>query len=134
MKIMDVIFGPKRQTQVVNKPRLVEDDGLYQAVWEAKKLPSPGAMNYAYETLGLAPFSPIGPTIRTRQPIIPMAQQQVVQTGQAVILQGMPTVSGQLVKGPLYDPATGTVGAPGEFQFNVPFDRHAIAPAGANTL
>lgn len=39
---------------------------FYKFTYERKRLPSPGAQNYAYETLGLVEFSPIGPAEMNR--------------------------------------------------------------------
>jgi len=78
------------------------EDGTYHAVWERKRMPDPGAQNYAWETYGLPPFTPIGTGIPTQQPLIATSEQ--VYTMQAVSLVGMPTVSGQILGQPLFDP------------------------------
>jgi hypothetical protein len=78
-------------------------EGNYLNVWERKDMPDPGAQAYAWETLGLEPFSPIGPGVRTRIGIKPLFAQ--VYTEQAVILNGIPTTAGQIFGQPLFDPS-----------------------------
>lgn len=74
--------------------------------YERKRLPGPGAQNYAYELLGLVEFSPIGPAERNR------LQWQVVQpspqyAGFDLYLQGVGGLSqGTMYSAPLIDPSS----------------------------
>ncbi len=61
---------PKKQTVVEGGAR---ESGFFHMFWQRQSMPDPGAMNYAYESLGLCPFYPIGPSVTTRQPISPIA-------------------------------------------------------------
>lgn len=81
----------------------------FKQVWERKPLPSPGAMNYAFETLSLPPFSPIDGAISNRGQLSLFQYGQLYQY-QAVNTVGVPTVSGQVIMQPLFDPASGYSG------------------------
>lgn len=87
------------------KAPLTPGSGNFHLAWEEKPLPGPGAGNFAWEVLGLVEFSPIGPTIYAREPMRSTARP--MYSYQAVPLQGIPLVSGQIFGQPLYDPATG---------------------------
>lgn len=85
--------------------------GLHQHVFENKfpwNFPSPGAQAYAFESLGLVEFSPIGPSGVVIEPIRKFTPQMFV--GQAVALQGIGIQSGQMITQPLIDPDAGTTG------------------------
>lgn len=90
------------------KPRIVmipldPPEGMYQGVWEKKRQPSPGAQAYAWESLGLPQFTPIGASVVVRQALMPTAGVLQPYVGQAVPLQGMPTTAGQIYGQPLFD-------------------------------
>jgi hypothetical protein len=81
--------------------------GIYH--WVQKKLPSPGAQNYAYETLGLVEFTPIGYGVHVRTNWMITQPPQPYINGQAVPVTGLGGLSaGQLALQPLYDPVTNT--------------------------
>lgn len=102
----------RKKKKVVEIPR-DPPDGLYQGVWEKKRQPSPGAQAYAWETLGLSQFTPIGPAVTTRVGIAPLpGTPQPYIRGKAVSLQGVPTTAGQIIGQPLFDPASGFVANP----------------------
>lgn len=130
------MFGIFKRRRKVQEP-LVRGSpppkGMFNPIWERKRLPGPGAMNYAYEGLSLAAQSPIGPGVRTRTPIIPFAQIPT-EAPHMVTLAGLPTVSGQLVKAPLYDPDNGGYGPPLIGTPPMPFPHYDIAPAGMGSL
>lgn len=67
--------------------------------------PVPGAQAYAFESLGLVEFSPIGPSVVIQQPLSKIYPQ--LYTGQAVPLQGIPLQAGQVVTAQLIDPDNG---------------------------
>lgn len=91
--------GPDR-----DKNRFQDRPG-FQMVWEQKTLPGPGAMNYAYESLALAPQSPISGAVNNRQQLRPTAiPNYKFQDGYMI---GVPMVAGQMVMQPLYDPNMG---------------------------
>lgn len=109
----------------------------YEQVWERKAMPDPGAQNYAFETLQLAPFTPIGPTERTRQPLVPTSPQIYVNYG--ALLSGMGTIAGQMVGQPLFDPNVPgngyTSGNPNSYSplafMNIPADRSGPLPTNS---
>lgn len=84
-------------------------DSEYQ--WKRKRLPTPGAMNYAFESLGLVEFTPIGDGIGNRH------QYQITQPPQ-VYINGIATwtdglggiIAGQAIMQPLIDPYNETYG------------------------
>lgn len=82
--------------------------GPFHAVWGNKRgnLPTPGMDAYAYETLGLAPTSPINGAVAVRMQIRAEQPQQPYVT-LAVPVQGVPLVAGQVYGQPLYDPDAG---------------------------
>ena len=86
----------------------LDQRGPFHAVWGQKRqnLPTPGAMSYAYETLGLAPTSVIDHAVAVRGQIR-AEQPQQSYVGQAVPVQGIPIVAGQIYGAPLYDPNAG---------------------------
>ena len=109
--------------------------GYYQGVWEKKRQPSPGAQAFAWETLGLAQFTPIGPTVNVRKPfnVTPGTMQPAV--GLAVTMNGVPTVAGQIFGQGLYDQSAGGSGyttGPGML-VNEPFP-FSSEPSGGKTL
>lgn len=121
-------FGKKKAKhyeQPANAPT-----GFYSLEWTKRKQPSPGAMQYSFDTLALPPVSPISGAIAVRAPIIKPVntapQPYVMKHG---IVIGIPTTSGGIVGQPLYDPTQGYVG-PGTLQNNNPHPRAPIAPAG----
>lgn len=74
----------------------------FRNAWGERAMPSPGAEAYAYLTLALVPFAPSGPTGLPRQSINAFSPQ--LYSARAVMVTGMPTVSGQLVHQPLINP------------------------------
>jgi len=75
--------------------------GTYRLVYEQKRMPSPGAMNYAYESLGLGMFSPIGPSIRVRNKMSVFAGAQLSTLSDTGI-NGVPLTAGQIAMQPLF--------------------------------
>lgn len=67
------------------------------------RLPTPGAMEYAYAAFALPQQSPIGAGIRLRDPIRPLAGNSYYPAP-FVPTNGIPTVSGQIFGQPLFDP------------------------------
>ena len=80
----------------------------FHQVWEKKRLPGPGVQNYAYETLALPPFTPIGPGVGIETQIVPF--EEPMYAYQAVPVQGIGTVAGTFQLQPLFDPAVGYSG------------------------
>lgn len=73
--------------------------------WERKRQPTPGAQNYAFETLELYEETPIGAGVSARQHFRPMQPGQFYVAGQALQLQGIGGLAaGQYVQQPLIDP------------------------------
>jgi len=116
-----------RKPKVVVVPR---QRGPFHLIWSKRTMPSPGVMNYAYESLALFPVTPAGPTVNVRQPhaFSPIQPQQPMVTN-AVQTNGIPTTAGQIFQQPLYDPATGyTRSAMGSG--NVPYPNQGLVEAG----
>lgn len=87
--------------------------GLHQHVFENKfpfNFPQPGAQAYAFESLGLVEFSPIGPSGAVLEPLRLSLGVPQMFSGQAVVLQGIGIQSGQLISQPLIDPDAGSTG------------------------
>lgn len=119
---------PKKVVEIPRDP----PEGLYQGVWEKKRQPSPGAQAFAWETLSLAQFVPSGPSITVRQGFKPLPGTQQPYVGQAVNLDGVPIVAGQMVGQPLFDPNSGYVGS-GLPIVNNPFP-FSSEPAGGRAI
>lgn len=79
--------------------------------WQRKRLPTPGAQNYAFETLALAEFSPVGWGVRARQFFNVLQPPQLYVNGQALPITGLGgLIAGQVIMQPLIDPYSGTYG------------------------
>jgi hypothetical protein len=117
---------PKKRTVTEGGSRR---SGWFHMFWERQPMPDPGAMNYSYESLGLAPFTPIGPSVTTRQPINPISERPLPYYNKAVVLNGIPTTSGTMVLSPLYDPNAGYTNMVTPLGV-LPFDKHGQLPAG----
>lgn len=104
------------------------DLGLFHLAYERKRMPSPGIPAYAYETLGLVPFTQIGPSIATREPLRFATPTLLYQ--KAVPLAGVPTVSGSLVKVPLVNPDSAGMGQSVSGIINDPFPKELTQAAG----
>jgi len=82
-----------------------QDRAGFVIEFERKSLPGPGAMNYAYMSLALPPQSPISGAVAQRAQLRPTATPMYkYQTGLVI---GVPTVSGQMIMQPLFDPDAG---------------------------
>lgn len=77
--------------------------------WVRKRLPTPGAQNYAFESLGLTEFTPIGAAVGIRRELMKMQPPQQYLSANGVLTNGLGgLVAGQLALQGLYDPNTGT--------------------------
>lgn len=105
----------------------------YHAVWlnTEPNQPSPGMDAYAYATLGLVPFSPIGPAIGVRGISAPTQPKQDYFL-QTVTAQGIPLIAGNIQGERLFDPNIPGNGYTDPFTGinNVPYPKYDIAPAG----
>lgn len=103
----------------------------YVQSWERQTLPDPAAQNYSWETLGLVPFSPIGPSVAVRHPYATVFPQMFA--GFSVKLTGIPLTQGQIIGQPVYDPNAGfasrsAVPIPALVAMNIPMGTdHPIA-------
>lgn len=104
MGIFSSIFGSKPVDKDGN--RFIDGPAVYQQAWEQKQLPGPGAENYAFETLQLAPFTPIGRGIFFPLGMKPTAAQSYLPQ-KSVVVEGIPTMAGQMAQQPLFDPENG---------------------------
>jgi hypothetical protein len=121
-------FLRKRVKKVEIPPN--PNEGLFHQVWERKRLPGPGAMNYAYETLALAPFPVAGPSVATRTPLRVTQGQQAYVRHTVGISGAGGTQAGQVMSAPLFDPTLGT-GNGLTSPVGLPYNRHGILPAGS---
>lgn len=87
-------------------PRFGNDIGSNFYHWIKKDQPSAGAMEYAFETMGLPELSPIDHAICVRTGFLPFAfSPQVYVPNVSVPVNGLGgLVQGQMVMQPLYDP------------------------------
>lgn len=104
------------------------DLGLFHLVYERKRQPSPGIPAYAYETLGLVVFTPIGAGVAVRQPRTTLMPATLYN--KAVPLAGLPTVSGSLVKTPLINPDSPGYALSPAGIINQPFPKELTQAAG----
>lgn len=125
------LFRKKSKRTVV--PIAADKGPWFHAVWVRKMLPDPGAQNYAYETLALAPMTPIGPGIATRRPLFPPMNSPQPYVTQQGVLVGIPTTAGQIYGAPLYNPGVGFSAPNGAYESGSPYPIYPILPAGAAT-
>lgn len=91
-----------------NDPRrFVNSSDFYR--WERKNMLSPGANAYAFETLALAEFTPVGPSIVTRQPMR-VTTANVYMYQQLGIAGYGGLVPGNMIMQPLVDPYSNSYG------------------------
>ncbi len=77
--------------------------------WVRKRLPTAGSQNYAFESLGLAEFTPIGAAVGSRMMLQKTQPPQSYLPINAVLTNGLGgLVAGQIALQGLYDPNTGT--------------------------
>ena len=73
--------------------------------WVRKRLPTPGAQNYAYESLGLAEFSYAGRATANKHSYRVVQTPQLYVDGQSLLTSGLGGVAaGQIISQPLIDP------------------------------
>lgn len=78
--------------------------GEYHAVFERKPQPdAAGGLAYAWESLALAEFSPIGPSVARRGHWLITAAAGEWFPAQQIPVNGIPTTAGQLGGQPLFD-------------------------------
>lgn len=88
-----------------------EREGTFAIIHENKRQPTPGAMSYAYESLALPVFEPVGRAQVVKEPRKTFFAQ--TYTALAVRTNGVPITAGQVIMQPLYDPNDGyTSGTP----------------------
>lgn len=79
--------------------------------WQKKQLPTPGAGNFAFESLGLPQQSPIGPAVCNRSFLMVVQPGQLYMRGIVTPVSGVGGLVAGTVRGqPLYDPNTKTYG------------------------
>lgn len=87
--------------------------GAFTYHWVNKEQPTPGALSYAFESLALPEFSPIGPGVHPKNLTLRNATQQPQSyiPNQAVPIAGYGGVlAGTVIMQPLYDPASNSFG------------------------
>jgi len=81
-----------------NPPRFLPP-GFYEMEWEKQRSPSPGAMVFSWETLGLPQYSPVGAGRGILKVI--RSTQQPMAFYHTAPLAGMGLVPGQIIFQPL---------------------------------
>lgn len=104
------------------------DLGLFHMAYERKNMPSPGIPAYGWETLGLVVFSAIGAGVAVREPRTTTNSASLYQ--KAIPLAGLPTVSGNLVGGPLVNPNSPGYAVSISGLGNNPFPKELMQAAG----
>lgn len=101
--------GSHSEGHRVNKRRFtsVMIDGYH---WMRKRLPGPGAMNYAFESMALAESTPIGPGVAQRQFWATVSPPLFVNNISAPNAGYGGVATGQYISQPLYDPYNNTYG------------------------
>lgn len=102
--------GTHQEGHRANKKRFsdIVKNGLH---WQRKRLPTPGAQNYAFETLALFETTPIGPAVAQRKFFKVLQPQQIYFGGITVPITGLGGLAaGQYVMQPLVDPYNNTYG------------------------
>jgi hypothetical protein len=123
----------KHPDDIVDKPpvRFPFAGGTYHAVFERKVQPDAGgAANYAWESLDLAQFTPIGAGTAVRRQLRPTQPGGLWFEANQVWANGIPTRAGQLGNAPLIDPGAGgyvppdiSLGYPDSAGFNLVRER-----------
>lgn len=103
----------------------------YKIVHVRKRIPDPGATSFALESFGLVPLTPIGPAITVREPILATPSAAPLSRGPVVGIEGIPTIHGDIVGQPLFDPDRGFTKDIWQAPNPLPFDIFNISPAGA---
>lgn len=88
---------PQNVAQMAAQSPVTRFNPNWAFTYERKRLPSPGAQNYAFENLGLVEFTPIGPAEHNRLQWQVTAGQPAY-AGLAVWQQGL----GGVVQGTIY--------------------------------
>lgn len=78
--------------------------GTWRAVWQRGHLPTPGAMDMAYMTLGLGALSPCGAGFDVQGPRWRAYQPEQAYSPQSLSMAGLPTIHGQVFNQPLVVP------------------------------
>lgn len=134
MTILRSLLGLRRAPdEIVDKPpvRFPFWGGTYHAVFERKPQPDTGgALDYAWESLDLAQFTPIGPGTSVRRQLRPTQPAGLYFEENQVWQNGIPTTAGQITHAPLFDPNTGgynppdmMLGYPDAAGYNIPSER-----------
>lgn len=104
----------------------------FENVWVRKRMPDPGAQNYAFESEMLPLQTPIGAGVAVRHPTRPIQNgAQPYFPVQHTSLQGFGQVSGALVSQPLFNPRFPVYGAVSPMTNNDVGHRAEILPAGS---
>lgn len=106
----DIIAAEHSTSHRFNNPKRFQAlDRFYH--WARKRLPSPGVQNYAFESLGLPEFNPIGPSVAARSIIRTLAGPQQYLPASAIPIAGIGGLAaGQVILQALYDPNTNSYG------------------------
>lgn len=98
----NLFHKPRQRKEVLG----IDDDAHYLLTWERKTMPSPGAMNYAWETYGLPAYGRDGRgNIHVeRQSYVSGPANYVFQSVGVVGVPPAGILQGQFVTQPLMDP------------------------------
>jgi len=113
----------KHPADIVDGPpvRFSFAPGTFHLAFEKKRQPDEGgAHEYAYESLALEQYSPIGPGTAVRQQIRALQPGGLWLTSNQVWQNGVPTTAGQIAYAPLVDPARNGGYAPPDITLGYP--------------
>lgn len=122
-------FSRRKRPKVIVR---ADTPAIRADVWVRKRMPDPGAENFAYETFELPPQTVIGPAVAVRHP------RTATQVGaqpyfpvQHTSLQGIGQVSGSIKSQPLFNPKYNGYSGAQPLRMNDPMPRSEIIPAGS---
>lgn len=103
---------PFKKKPLINGPQNVGFDDTfmgvsYRSAHQKMSLPDPGAQNYAWVTLALPAFTPIGPATHAGRDRLHVFDTPPMISQQGGIVTGIPTQAGQFIHQPLLNPLTG---------------------------
>jgi len=102
----------KKKAPQINGPSNIGFDDTfmgiaYRGVHRDTPQPDPGAGSWAWNTLALPAFTPIGPGVHAiSQRVMPLGPAPMIAQ-QGAIVVGIPTTAGQYIHQPLLNPLTG---------------------------
>jgi len=82
--------------------------GSFTPVWEQKPQRTPGAQAFAWETIQMAAFTPLGPGVHAWRKRLKPFPAAPAWTSPSTVIVGLPRIAGQYVLQPLINPYSQT--------------------------